>query len=247
MKILNNMKKIFNIIISLVILAFLVVTLGFVESKHHKIRCNEVSVVIKNISNNYFIDKEEVFAIVTKNNVRLTGALYDSLNKAYIEKILGGHPAIKKADIYHDLKGKICIEVEQRIPIIRIINGDQSYYIDEDGFKMPVSRKYTSRAIIANGNISEKFALEELYPLAKFIWENKFWKSHIEQIWVDRTGDLGIVPRVGNHKIIFGDAKDFDDKLKKLKAMYDQAFNKLGWDKYKTINLKFKNQVICSK
>lgn len=228
-------------------LAFLIVTLGFVESEHHKIRCKEVSVSIKNSANNYFIDEEEIFNLITKNNLSLTGTLFDSLNKASIEKILSEHPAIRKADIYQELNGKMCIEVEQRVPIIRIISGGQSYYIDEEGFTMPVSKKYTSRVLLANGSVSKKFAMDELFPLAKYIWDNKFWKSQVEQIWVDRNGELEIVPRVGKHKIIFGDAKDYYQKFKKLKAMYDQAFTKLGWNVYKTINLQFKNQVVCTK
>jgi len=241
------MRSLINIIISIVILAFVVVTLGFVETKHHKIRCKEVIVNIKDNGEKFFIDKEEVLALVTTNSVKLTGSLYDSLNKANIEEILGRHPAIKQADIYQDLGGKICIDVEQRIPIIRILNGSNNYYLDLEGIKMPVSKKFASRVLIASGNISNEYAIEQIYPIAKYIWENKFWKSHIEQIWVDGTGDMEIVPRVGNHKIIFGNSEDYIEKLKKLKALYDQAFNKLGWNVYKTINLKYKNQVVCGK
>jgi cell division protein FtsQ len=52
---------------------------------------------------------------------------------------------------------------------------------------------------------------------------------------------------VGNHKIILGDCSDLEQKFKKLFAFYKDGLNKIGWNTYKTINLKYKNQVVCTR
>jgi cell division protein FtsQ len=46
---------------------------------------------------------------------------------------------------------------------------------------------------------------------------------------------------------LLGDAHDLDEKFRKLFAFYRYGLNKIGWNKYSIINIKFKNQVICSK
>jgi cell division protein FtsQ len=47
---------------------------------------------------------------------------------------------------------------------------------------------------------------------------------------------------------VFGEAKDFEEKFEKLKTFYTEGLNKTdGWNKYSTINIKYKNQVVCTK
>jgi cell division protein FtsQ len=58
---------------------------------------------------------------------------------------------------------------------------------------------------------------------------------------------MELVPRLGEQIILFGTGEDASEKLEKLKAFYLQVVKQAGWDTYKTINLKFDNQVVCSK
>ncbi|MFC2097214.1 cell division protein FtsQ/DivIB [Bacteroidota bacterium] len=242
-----NKKKILSLVFSVAILLFVIISLKFAGVKYLETRCNEVAILIKNGNMHSFVDTEDILSIISNENIKLKGELFDSLNLVSLEKSLYKHPAVKRADIYKRLSGKLCIEIEQRTPIVRIISNRDNYYIDEEGVRMPALPKYSSRVLVANGNISEKFAINKLFPFSKYIWDNEFWKSQIEQIWVDNNGDMDIITKVGNQRIIFGEPDNYKMKLRKLKAMYDQAFNNVGWDKYKTINLKFSNQVVCTK
>ena len=52
---------------------------------------------------------------------------------------------------------------------------------------------------------------------------------------------------MGSHKIILGSAHDLEKKFEKLKVFYRKGLEKVGWDRYQTINLKFENQVVCTK
>lgn len=89
--------------------------------------------------------------------------------------------------------------------------------------------------------------LKNLFQLAKFIHDDEFWNSQISQIYVNEVGDFEFVPRVGNHHIIFGKAEHIEEKFEKLMTFYKKGLNKTGWNEYSTINLKFKNQVVCTK
>jgi cell division protein FtsQ len=127
-------------------------------------------------------------------------------------------------------------------------------------------KQYASYTLIANGYISEPFdvtvernifpsrkdtiimpnIIYDLYRVSKFISNDDFWRSQIVQLYVNNNREIELVPRVGSQTIIFGQSDDLDNKFRKLKAMY-RAFNEIGWNQYKTINLKFKDQVICTK
>jgi cell division protein FtsQ len=64
---------------------------------------------------------------------------------------------------------------------------------------------------------------------------------------VDLKGDIEMVPRVGNQKIILGSADSLQTKFRNLLVFYKKAIPKVGWDTYKTINLKYANQIVCEK
>jgi cell division protein FtsQ len=89
--------------------------------------------------------------------------------------------------------------------------------------------------------------LSDLQELASYIHHDPFWNSQFVQVFVNKKGEIELIPRVGAHIIILGKADAYQNKLKKLKTFYVKGLNSIGWNDYETINLKYKNQVICSK
>lgn len=89
--------------------------------------------------------------------------------------------------------------------------------------------------------------MTDLYKFALFLQENEFWNDQIEQIYVYPDNDIELIPRVGNHRIMLGTLDEFEEKLANLKLFYEQAIPKVGWEKYSMINLKYKNQIVCTK
>ena len=84
--------------------------------------------------------------------------------------------------------------------------------------------------------------------MATYIDADPFWKSQVQQVFINDDKEMELVPMVGNQKIIFGDTTCMDEKFKKLLIFYSQGLNTTGWwNKYATINLKFKNQIVCTK
>jgi cell division protein FtsQ len=53
--------------------------------------------------------------------------------------------------------------------------------------------------------------------------------------------------RSGDYRINFGDLTEIERKIKKLKAFYNKAFLDSTIHKYKTINIKYHNQVVGEK
>jgi len=89
--------------------------------------------------------------------------------------------------------------------------------------------------------------INKLNTIAKFIYMDKFWKAQIEQVFVDDNMDLELIPKVGRQVILFGDIDRMAEKFKFLKAFYKDKMSQVGWNKYIVINLKFRNQIVCTK
>lgn len=242
------MKKAIEIASWLLILIYLLIAVGFITDKQNKIICTSVEVVITDSTNNDFVEKDYIISMIYSNDEKLSQHPIESINIAKIESIILNHPSIKNVEIYKTINGTLKIEIEQRNPIIRIIsNNNESYYIDEQKTLMPLSDKYTAHVLIASGYINNSFALNDLFYLAKYIYNNKLWHSQIEQIYVNKNKEIELIPKVGSHIILFGGIEDCKQKFRKLKALYQKGLNIEGWNKYKIINLKYKNQVVCTK
>jgi cell division protein FtsQ len=93
----------------------------------------------------------------------------------------------------------------------------------------------------------KNFSICEIYELAKFIHNDPFWESQIEQIYRNDKGEYELIPRVGGHLILFGDYENYREKFRNLRAFYRKGLNNVGWNQYLKINLKYDNQIICTK
>lgn len=193
-----------------------------------------------------FVSDSDVEKIIKKKYPRWKGESILNINKEILEDRMDKIPFVKKAEVYHSLTGKLVVDVYQRKPIVRILKG-RGFYLDTEGKKMPLSDKFTSRVLVVSGAISDQLIKEELYELVKFINNDEFWKSQITQINVNSNREYLLIPRVGSQKIEFGGFDHYKRKFKKLYALYTEGFSKTGWNKYNRINLKYENQVVCTK
>lgn len=251
-----NWKLIFKCFAWVFCLSGLVVLMSFVGVKKGTVTCTDIKILIPGADN--FIEREEVDAILKQSQGSLIGRKLEQVNLETIEKNLKSNPYIAFATVYADMDGVIHIEVRQRQPILRVINsGSQDFYIDKNGLKMPVSPNFTANVLVANGKILEYFTgkvdtlitplAKDLYKAALYIKQDTLWDAQIEQLFVNDKNDIELVPRVGNQHIILGTADSLNVKMRNLLAFYKQAMPKVGWDTYKTINIKYTNQIVCEK
>ncbi|MFC2152950.1 cell division protein FtsQ/DivIB, partial [Bacteroidota bacterium] len=231
--------------------------------------CHDIKVEILDSLTNGFITVSDIEDFFHETDMNIIGSPVTSINTKELERKLKQYASVKNSEVYVTLNGDIRVEIDQRNPILRVINKrGQSYYIDQEGTIMPLSSKYSSHVLVANGYIVEHFEVNrtreiycdkendnwkinhlmcDLYELSKFIYENDFWRAQIEQIYVNDEHEFELIPRVGAHIIYFGDIENYETKFRNLRAFYLQGLNNVGWNKYETISLKFENQVICTK
>jgi len=69
----------------------------------------------------------------------------------------------------------------------------------------------------------------------------------IAQLDIDIRGDFTLTPIVSRHIIEFGKAENIEAKFNKLKLFYKEGLGHHKWSKYRKINLRYKNQIVCTK
>ncbi|RFZ95279.1 cell division protein FtsQ [Mucilaginibacter conchicola] len=237
----------------LVSLSGLVVLMSFIEVKKAELVCKKVKVFIP--GNQYFIDRQEIDNILGASGKNLVGRRLENIDIHALENKLKHNPFVEYARVYEDMDGTLQVEVVQRKPMLRIMNRfEQDFYVDEHGMKMPLSQNFTARVLVANGFIDELFAnkvdslhtvmAKDIYKTADFIRKDSLWDAQIAQIYVNENHEIELIPRVGNQRILLGNADSLDVRFNNLKVFYKQALPTVGWDAYKVINIKYFNQVV---
>ncbi len=251
-----NWKRILYGFVWVSCLSGLGVLMGFIDSKKTNVTCKDVRVLLP--GNQTFIERSEIDQILFRAAGPLVGKPLNQINIHELEKALAANPFIEYSKVYADMDGIIQIQVKQREPVIRVINiANQDYYIDRNGLKIPTSSSFTAHVLVANGDIAESFRspvdtlrgnlARDLFKTAVYIGKDKLWRDQIEQIYVNKDQELELVPRVGDQRIILGTADSLDMKFTNLLVFYKKGMAQAGWDTYKTINLKYTNQIVCVK
>ena len=243
----------------LVLVIFTAVLLVAAVNRKTGAYINEVEISVKKDPiNKNFIGEDDIKKQILKgfgNSIR--GILVKNLEIKTLEEVVETNPFVKKANVFIDVNNNLHIEVTQRQPVLRIIdNSGSDYYLDEEGKKMPFSKLYSARVLIATGSIppytpdflqKENYTLNSLYRLCNLIDEDEFLRPLIAQVHIDRLGEFLLIPILGNQKILLGNLNEIDHKMSNLKRFYKKVMPVEGWNKYSLINLKFRGQVVCKK
>jgi len=245
---MNSNRK--YLIITLVCVAALLVVLGFARKDLRQVESLQVQ--IEKYKGNSFVTKADVIYLARgeENVLSLPVSKWDM---SEMERRIETNPFIKDAQVFRDVKGHVLVQVTQRKPIARWYNrGGQDRYIDEEGNLLPTTGKYTARVPVVEiqgldweENLSETPYGRSLFEMLSFIESEKFWRAQIAHIIVRNDGQIEMTPQLSRQKIYFGMPGDFQEKFRKLMLFYKKILPVKGWNKYTTVNLKYKDQIIC--
>ncbi|WP_262732153.1 cell division protein FtsQ/DivIB [Gaetbulibacter sp. NE] len=196
-------------------------------------------------SQDLFITQETVSKLLIQNQEGVTNKPKEIIDLNVLETALNSNAMIKEAQVYMSIDGSITAEIEQKQPIARV-STNASYYIDSQGLFMPLSDNYTARVPLVTGTVL-KNDLDNVYKIAKKVSEDKFLKQHVIEIHQNEDKSIDLKFRLNDFKIQLGALKMLDKKINNLKAFYQKAFKDKTLDSYSIVNLKFDNQVICTK
>lgn len=263
------MKRIIYISLFTLTVIGLLTLSGFIVNYNKFSNVSDIKVNIYRNSESGFLNSDEILKEINtieslyhnpSDSNKLT---VNRPNTVKIERILANNPYIDKVDSYFTLDGRLLINIKEKEPIIRIYNsGKEGFYIAKNGDIFPISSQFAPRVLIANGYIKYKLSnlnsnindsiysntvLQELFFLMQLINQSELLKAQINQIYVNSKGEYDLIPELGNHLVQFGTFENAQIKLRNLVAYYRKYLTTKDWDMYKTINLTYKGQIVCTK
>jgi len=219
--------------------------------------CRNVIITIKGDKDEQFISKADVALLLDKKGLdQLRGRSIREFNLRAMEEKVENNPWVRNAELFFDNNRNLCVNVDVSEPVARVFTmKGTSFYIDSSLNRLPLSERLSPRLPVFTGFPSEKvpgkgkdsLLLVEMKTVAGFIKNDPLWMAQIEQIDIDGDRGFIMIPKVGDHQIIFGGGDQIEDRFRKLYTFYTRVLAKEGWNSYSTINLKFEGQIVAER
>lgn len=254
-------NNLWGIIASVLGIIGLLTALVFANQKQSEQEITKFTVVINALDGDNFLQEDDIKGMLRTKVDTFIGKPISAVSLREVESVVEQAPEVFNAEAYIGINGELKVEVKLKTVIVRVKpDGKTGYYIDLQGKQMPWVSSFTPRVLVVSGwvnryhvNSFEKYSPEDrkekfntdLYNFSSFVYQDAFWSKQLVQVHMNYDGDAELVTLIGNQRIVFGSLEKGQEKLEKLKLYYDQVVTKVGWLKYKEVNLKFDNQIVC--
>lgn len=239
------MKRLLVYIAFVVLVGFLFFLYGFTGKRNGAKKIKRPVIEFAGGSNN-FLTHSLVDKMLIQNSKFVENQPKSVVDLHLLETNVSASPYVENATVFLTINGVLKTFIKQRTPIARIVDKEEPYYIDKHGVEIPLSINHSARVPLVSGvgNVEE---IKELIQLITIISSDDFFAKEVVAIDKNAQNDYVFGVRTGSYKIVFGGLANAQLKLKKLKAFYNKTLVDGSIRKYKSINLKYHNQVVCTK
>jgi cell division protein FtsQ len=266
------MKNIVRILFWIILILGAIIGTSFALKTHDQRECTGINITIQRqpgSSDQLFMTEVDVRGWLRERGDTVIGNKISEISIPDLENWLHSLPPVDSAEAFITVGNEVNFKLTQRRPIGRIITQrNESYYIDDRGRLMPWMPEYTALVVPVTGKITETYGgfykrnltisadsalktanlLDDIWQLCRVIDNDTLIRSQVAQIYVTDDRNFELIPRIGNHRILLGSITDLNEKFAKLKVFYHEGLNHTGkWNMYSSINLQYKNQIVCTK
>lgn len=238
------MRKIFNIFKGVLAFALVVSLYAFSSLQYNAqpivgVRLDFIG------ENTLYLSKSSVNKLLIQNQEPLECLSKEVIDLKGLESKLSSHDMIQSAEAYFTVNGEVRLEVEQRKPIARVVS-DPPFYIDSYGKLMPLSPEHSARVMLVHGDIDDE-KMNIVFNLIKEIQKDYFLNMNVTDVMINAESKLSMRMRTCDFDIYIGTFENMDQKFTNLKAFYKKTKKDNMLQQYKTVNLQFDQQVVCTK
>lgn len=257
------MKKILKIALWVITGAALVALFIFGRKWYLETPLKGISFNLERDHAHGFVEKDTVLAYAKAICDVDHQAKISSIDLMKIQKLLDDNPWIEHSSAFIGLNDTLIIRAKEFEPCLRVYNlNKKSVYVTQEGFIIPSSPNYSPRMIIASGNFDFRVprgngritdslyantGIPEALTIAKAIKKDDFLAGNIGQIYKNNDNEYELMVNNISARVILGDTIAVEQRLSRLKTLLEQYSGTEELKPFKTLNLKYKNQIVCTK
>lgn len=196
--------------------------------------------------NNFYMTHEMVNKLLIQNSYSVKNQAKSVIDLHLLEANVLGHSMVENAEVFLTIDGLLKTKITQRTPIARVVFGGNSYYIDKQAKLMPMSSNHSARVLLVSGDVEEG-DIKEIFVLVTEILSDDFFEKQIIGMQKMKNSEFVLRTRMGDFQIEIGKIENLNQKFGNLKWFLKKAIADKTTDNYTSINLKCKNQVVCTK
>lgn len=227
----------------------------------HEVTCKGVDAIVADSLQRKFVSPEDIRDWMADYGT-FAGLRLDSVDLSRVERIIDRKSAVLKSQAWLTDDGILHISVTQREPIVRFQGPSGGFYADREGYLFPLQARHTARVPVVDGSLplhlnkgfkgepqteEEKEWVQSILRLVRYIDQRKEWSALVGQIHVGQGGNIVLIPRgEGREQFLFGPPTGIDAKFGLIRKYYE-AIAPAQEKPYRTVDVRYKDQIICRK
>ena len=210
-----------------------------------------------------FVERDSVVGYMEALCDLQGGTHLNRIEMRKVQQYLNNNPWIEQSSAYIGLNDTLIIQAKEYEPVLRVFNRNtQSVYVTAEGMVLPSSDHYTPRMLLANGaydfpiwkhacpvtdSLYADSGLQEALHIALAIQRDPFLNGSIGLIHRNSRNEYELMVNNLDARVVLGDTCLVDTKLARLKTLLEKYLGTDELNGYKTLNLRYKNQIVCTK
>ena len=131
-------KKVALVPLALLLAAYMVLAMTAFNKPDEEQICQGVDIHLEEDIVEGFLSVNDVKRMLTLDHINPQGRSMPQVNLRLIEETLQAKELIENVECYKGQEGQVCINIRQRIPVIRVMNNSgENFYVDSHGKPMP--------------------------------------------------------------------------------------------------------------
>lgn len=207
--------------------------------------CTSLRYIIEDQSDRLYLTENELTQLLKAEDIYPVGKNLDNISLSRMERTITNHPMVRTAECYLTPRNEVRIRITQRVPLLRVQTGAETYFIDRDRRVMPVRAAVKDSVLMVRGTVGIHMASGPLADFALWLQEEPYWQKRIRYIQVLSPAMIHIHLRGENMPcIVLGTVKGYERKLAKLQLFMENSAQAIKDKHYTELDLRFHGQVI---
>ena len=206
--------------------------------------CRCVRIHILNESQLKFVTKQSILAGLNKANLNPEGKSVGDIDTDLIERYIASSEFMEDVECYLNENDYFVIEARPLVPVMRVFDGDRSYYVNREGKRMSAVKSFHVDVPVVEGRFTRQWSPTRLLPVLDYVAHDEAL-NELVTMWVVRDScNVCFVPSIRGHIVNLGSIDGYKSKFAKLMKFYKEVLSVKGWETYSEINLKWDYQVV---